>query len=100
MDIFIVNQDNPAAESLMLKLAKKSKPGAIIPLSTKEMDLYRSDDFSHVCTGTEQSPLNAVKVDLTDNVIFVIDQTKVNVDDIITTGERLGISYSVIRVST
>ena len=53
MDIFLVNQDHPAAKSLIEKLAKQSKPGAIIPLTAEEMELSYSSSFRQVSCDIE-----------------------------------------------
>lgn len=95
MDIFLVNTDNPHADTLMRKLAEKSKPGAIIPLNDGEMELYCSPDFQQVSYGNDQQS-KITKMEPGGSYVFVADQNTV-IDDILQLEERLSIKVGIIR---
>lgn len=97
MSIFLVNQDNPCAQSLMIKLAEQAKPGAIIPLTDGEIELYCSPDFKEIITDRDNSPIKISEMEKGHHYVAVVDAARVNIDDIIKTGERLGINISIIR---
>lgn len=96
MDIFLVAQDNPHARSLMLKLAEQSRPGAIIPLTDGEMDLYRSDNCQHVGLSLGEGNPNFTELKPGSRYVFVADKNTI-IDDIVAAGERLGVEIAVIR---
>jgi len=98
MDIFLVNSDNPHAESLMHKLAEDQTTGRIIPLNDGEMELYCSPDFNQVIFGNDSKP-SFTEVEPGRKYIFVVNQDVV-IDDIIKAGDRLGIEIGIIRTRT
>ncbi len=94
MDIFLVNQDDPCAQSLSSKLSN-TKPNQIVPLSNDEMDLFNSDGFKHLTFGDDGNK-NIVEVESGKSYIFVCDES-VNVDDVIRASKQLRIHSSIIR---
>jgi hypothetical protein len=101
MDIFLVDQDDPAAKTLMKKLAERSKPGAIIPLTSEEMALYNdSESFKHVLIGSSFGNPSITKLEPNSNYVFVCD-TNVNIDDVVQLRERAfeldGIKIGIVR---
>jgi hypothetical protein len=94
MDIFLVNQDNPHAQSLCEKLAK-AKDGEFVPLTTPEFELHDSVDFQYINYG-ESSTTVLKEVIPGGNYIFVADEDT-NIDDIIKAGNDLHIGIGIIR---
>ena len=96
MDVFLIDKDEEHADGLMQKLSGEKKPGQIVPLSKGEMDLYRSDRFRHVLMDKEKSM--AFEVNPDKSYVFVVNEYKTVLDDVIRTIERLGLNASIVRV--
>ena len=78
MNVFIVNQDNPAANGLIKKLSAMGD-GSILCLTNEEMELYNSEDFKHIYNGGG-SPL--IEIDRDKQYIMVCDPETTNFEDI------------------
>jgi len=96
MDIFLVNQDNPHSRSLMLKLSDRAKPGAIIPLTTEEMTLYRSEDFQILTLNEDQSKIIPIIPEA--SYLFLLDPSKDSIDDALQAIDDLQIDARIIMV--
>ena len=97
MNVFLVNQDHPAANSLVKKLSKgSSKNGAIIPLTSDEMDLYTSDGFQIIKLGEEGNKM-MFEIDPKKCYVFVIEDKNVNISDIQDFAKSVGLMYGIIR---
>jgi len=97
MDIFLVNKEDPCAQSLSVKLSD-TRPNQIIPLTNDEMDLFNSDGFKHLTYGNDHNK-NIVEVEPGKSYIFVCDENT-NIDDVMVTAKRLEIQASIIRVKS
>jgi len=94
MNIFMVNESNEAAESLVKKLSGK-KDGLILLLTDAEMKLYRSDDFKCLSFGSEGTS-NIVKMEQGKSYLYVCDQFT-NIDDVMRASEILGFTVAIVR---
>ena len=97
MNIFLVNQDNPHAKTLMMKLAEKAKPDAIIPLTSGEMGLYESPDFKHIITDTNNSPIDISEIKKGGSYVAVVKVGMVNIDDLLEMATILKVNLSIVR---
>lgn len=96
MNIFLVNQDHPSAHGLIEKLTSSNKNGGIVPLTSEEMDLYRSTDFEWIFTSETKESIDVLRVDPEEKYIFVVDKT-VCFDDIVNAAQSLYLNYGIIR---
>jgi len=94
MNIFMVNESNEAAESLVTKLAEV-KDGSILQLTDAEMKLYQSDDFKCLSFGNEGNT-NIVKMEHGKSYLYVCDQFT-NIDDVMRASETLGFYVAIVR---
>jgi hypothetical protein len=98
MNIFLINGDSPHASSLMKKLSEETMDGAIINLTTQEMDLYFSPEFQHVhINGDVNHKIVELKDSGSSKYVFLMDDRKDNIDDAIRTISELGLNAGIIR---
>ncbi len=91
---YLINKENPAAESLMLKMAEQAKPGALIPCSTEEINSFTNGDFIPVALTPDDSKL--IQVDPMKTYILFANK-EMEIDDIMTCITRLKINIGVVR---
>lgn len=96
MHAFLVNKENPHAESLCRKLAS-AKTGDFIELTTDEFNLHDSEDFQHINYSDNQNA-NIIEVKEGGTYIFVANKNT-NIDDIVRTAENLKLNAGIIRES-
>jgi len=97
MNIFLVNEDHPAATRLIDKLSGKKKDGEIIPLTSDEMSLYNSDSFQAISSSSEQQKIFQLNTDSHNAYVFYLDETEDNIDDALATIDRLSLNASIVR---
>lgn len=90
----MVNKDSEHASSLMMKLAQ-AKPNEITPLTTGEMELYRSDDFQMLHLPEQGEPA-FIKVEPGSNYVAIAKQNT-DIDDILNAGKHLNVKIGIIR---
>lgn len=83
MEIYLVNNDSPAARSLMVKLAGKKQPGEMVPCSQEEMDAYRNGDFIRLTAGAARGPIDLIPVEPDQHYIAVVHVGSVGFDDVV-----------------
>lgn len=93
--MFLVDETTAAAQSLIQKLSEQSKPGAIIPLTSEEMDVYQSSDFEVLSIGEENS--NIIEIDPEKSYVFMCDPANTVIQDVINITHRLGAKIAIVR---
>lgn len=96
MNMFLVNSDNEAARSCMLKLAEQGKPGAIIPLTGEEFKAFTGGDFVEIKNHCDDSGLKLTEIDLSKSYIAVVDNS-INLEDIVKLIGKIGADINIIR---
>jgi len=96
MNIFLVNQDHPDATGLVQKLCNMQDKD-IIRLTDGEMGLYHSPDFVHLTPDNAQQKIIQLNTDPHNAYIFILDETRDNLEDALDSIERLKLKASIVR---
>jgi hypothetical protein len=101
MNIFVVNQEHPAAQSLMEKFVNTThRDGSIISVDQDEMDLLNSPEYFkvvHLDSEPGSGPLSVAEIDSHKKYVFMCDPRSVNIEDVMTAINRLNLNASIIR---
>lgn len=94
---FLVNEENEHAMSLMLKLARDAKEGALIPCSKKELDSFNGGDFQAIQLNQEGS--NLIEVDDCKSYLLFVNDDTTCLDDVMSAIKMLDLSVGIIRTA-
>lgn len=83
-----------ASNSLVKKLSKQAKPGAVIQLTTDEMSLMASAHI--VGVSNKSNPIELIEVDRDKKYIAVCDQS-VNLEDLVRLIDSAKLGIRIVR---
>jgi len=96
LDIFLINAETKAAESLVLKLAGPHKLGEIIKCSREEME-----ELQYVVRITSpqevKSDMQLIEIDSEKYYLAVVKQGSVNMDDLVELRDKMKGHLKIIR---
>ncbi len=97
MNIFLVNNDNESARSLMIKLSGQKREGEMIPCTKKEMQCFHNGDFIQLDNTNKNPSPNLTEIEPGKTYLAVVNPMTDSISDLLKSIKHFGWAIGIVR---